>query len=181
VLKAQLQQTRLLTEIEMHHQDHGRLQADLKQLANRPVNAPDIVPQTLSESPLPYTFDDLVARVPTQNPGVRSDQEMVRRQGLEAELAYKDLYPDFNVQYMWQHTASEFRDYYQLAFNVRVPIYRTRKQKAAIAQAAQELNQWRRQYEADVQQVSFEVREPVHLIHGCPHPGRGVLAEACRA
>jgi outer membrane protein TolC len=159
VLKAQLQQTRLLSEIEMHHQDHGRLQAQLKQLANRPVNAPNIVPETLSESPLPYTFDDLVARVSTQNPGVRSDQEMVRRQGLQLDLSHKDLYPDFNVQYMWQHTASEFRDYYQLTFNVRVPIYRTRKQKAAIAEAAEELNQSRRQYEADVQQVSFEIRD----------------------
>jgi outer membrane protein TolC len=159
VLKAQLQQTRLLSEIEMHHQDHGRLQAQLKQLANRPVDAPEIAPETLAETPFSYSFDDLLARIRTQNPGVRTDQEMVRRQGLQLELSHKDLYPEFNVQYMWQHTASEFRDYYQLTFNVRVPIHRTRKQKAAIAEAAEELNQSRRQYEADVQQVSFQIRD----------------------
>src|SRR5579863_3271814 len=159
VLKAQLQQTRLLSEIEMHHQDHGRLQAQLKQLANRPVDAPDIVPETMTETALAYSFDDLVGRVRAQNPIVRSDEEMVRRQGLQVELARKDLYPDFNLQYMWQHTASQFRDYYQLSFNVRVPIHRGRKQRAELAQTAEELNQSRRQYEADVQQVSFEIRD----------------------
>lgn len=159
VLKAQLQQTRLLSEIEMHHYDHGRLQAQLKQLANRPVDAPEVVPETLAETPFSYSFDDLVALIRTQNPSMRSDQELVRRQGLQLELSHKDLYPDFDVQYMWQHTGSQFRDYYQLSFNVRVPIYRTRKQKAAIAEAADELNQSRRRYEADVQQVSFEIRD----------------------
>lgn len=159
VLKAQLQQTRLLSEIEMHHQDHGRLQAQLKQLANRPVDAPEIVPETLTETPFSFTFDDLLAQIRAENPSVRSDQERVRRQGLQLELSHKDLYPDFNVEYMWQHTGSQFRDYYQLSFNVRVPIYRTRKQKAAIAEAAEELDQSRWQYEAHVQQVSFEIRD----------------------
>ena len=84
---------------------------------------------------------------------------MVRRQSLQVELARKDFYPDFNVQYMWQHTAEQFRDYYMLSFGVRIPIYRSRKQRPELAQAAEGLNRSRREYEAQVQQVYFDIRD----------------------
>ena len=84
---------------------------------------------------------------------------MVRRQGLQLELARKDFYPDFSLQYMWQHTAEQFRDYYMLSFDVRIPIHRSRKQRPEVAQAAEELNRSRRQYEGRVQQSYFDVRD----------------------
>src|SRR2546421_275391 len=42
VLKAQLQQTKILQEITMHHREVGQLEARLKQLLNRPQESPDI-------------------------------------------------------------------------------------------------------------------------------------------
>ncbi|MGH9439893.1 MAG: TolC family protein, partial [Terriglobia bacterium] len=74
-------------------------------------------------------------------------------------LAHKDFYPDFNVQYMWQHTAAQFRDYYMLTFGVRIPIHRQRKQEPELAQAVENLNSSRRQYEAQVQQAYFDVKD----------------------
>jgi len=84
---------------------------------------------------------------------------MVRRQGLQLELARKDFYPDFSLQYMWQHTAEQFRDYYMLSFGVRIPIHRGRKQRPEVAQAAEELNRSRREYEGQIQQSFFDVRD----------------------
>ena len=73
-------------------------------------------------------------------------------------MARKDRYPDFNVQYMWQHTGNQFRDYYMLSFSARIPIYRRRKLNAEMAQSVEELNRSRREYESQVQSAFFDVR-----------------------
>ena len=159
VLKAQLEQTKLLRETEMHHQEHYSLQARLKQLLNRSPNQPNVIPETLTETPLNYAVDELLGRVRVQNPEIREQEEMVRRQALGVELARKDFYPDFNLQYMWQHNAEQFRDYYVASFGVRIPIHRSRKQRPELAQAAEELNRSRREYEAQVQQSYFDIRD----------------------
>jgi outer membrane protein, heavy metal efflux system len=159
VLKAQLEQTKLLRDAAMHHQMHVSLQAQLRQILNRHPAQPDVLPMPLTETPLNYTVDELLAAVRDQNPEVRAQEDMVRHQSLQVELARKDFYPDFNVQYMWEHTAEQFRDYYVLSFGVRIPIYRSRKQRPELAQAAEELNSSRREYEAQVQQSYFDVRD----------------------
>ena len=159
VLKAQLEQTKLLRDGAMHHQEHVSLQAQLRQILNRPPGQPDVLPLPLTESPMNYTVDELLAAAHDQNPEVRGQEEMVRHQSLQVELARKDFYPDFNVQYMWQHTAEQFRDYYMLSFGVRIPIYRGRRQGPELAQAAEELHSSRREYEAQVQQSYFDTRD----------------------
>jgi cobalt-zinc-cadmium efflux system outer membrane protein len=159
VLKAQLERTRLLREIEMEQQERAQLEAQLKQILNRPPDSPDIATEELTETPLQATAEELLARVRTGNPDVGIEQEMVRRQGLRVELAHKDFYPDFNVQYMWQHTAEQFRDYHVLSLGVRIPIHRSSRQRAEVAEAVEELNRSRREYEAQVQRAYFEVRD----------------------
>jgi outer membrane protein TolC len=159
VLRAQLEQTKLLRETAMHHQEHSSLQAQLRQLVNHPLGEPDILPEPLTETPLNYTVNELISRVRAENPEVLGQEEIVQRQSLQVELARKDLYPDFNVQYMWQHTAEQFRDYYMLSFGVRIPVYRSRKQRPEVAQAAEELNRSRREYEAQAQQSYFDTRD----------------------
>jgi len=159
VLKAQLEKTKLWRDEAMHHQEHGSLQAQLRQLLNRLPGQPDILPEPLTETPLSYTLDELLATARNQNPEVRGEEEMVRHQSLQLELARKDFYPDFNLQYMWQHTAEQFRDYYMLSFGVRIPFYRSRKQRPEVAQAAEELHRSRREYEAQVQQAYFDIRD----------------------
>lgn len=159
VLKAQLQQTQLLREVAMHHQEMWTEEAQLKQILNRAPDSDDVVTEDLSESSLPYTSDELLKRVRAENPEVASVQEIVRRQSTQVEMARKDFYPDFNLQYMWQHTGPQFRDYYMLTLGVKVPIFRSRKQQPEVAQAVEELNRSRREYEGAVQQAYFEVRD----------------------
>jgi outer membrane protein TolC len=59
---------------------------------------------------------------------------------------------------MWEHTAEQFRDYYVASFSARIPIYRRRKLNPEMTQAVEELNQSRREYEAQVQAAFFDVR-----------------------
>lgn len=159
VLKAQLQETKLLCNIQLYDQQRSTLEAQLKELLNRPPDSTDLTTEALTQTPFAYSFDQLRSLVASQNPEVRAQKDTVTRQGLAVELAKKNFYPDFNVQYMWQHTAEQFRDYYMLTFGVQVPIHWRRKQRPALEQAVEDLNSRRRSYEAQVQQTYFEIRD----------------------
>jgi outer membrane protein, heavy metal efflux system len=158
VLKAQLERTKLLREIVHHHELMEVQQAQLRKLLNRPPDSADISTEQLVETPLRYTANELLEKVRTENPEVTSQQEMVKRQSLQVEIARKDRYPDFSVQYMWQHTAEQFRDYYMLSFSARIPIYHRRKLNPEMNQAVEELNRSQREYESQVQSAYFDLR-----------------------
>jgi len=158
VLKAQLEQTKLLREIAHHHELMDTQQAQLRKLLNRPAGAPDISTEPLVETPLRYTSDELLEKVRTENPEVTGQQEMIKRQSLQVEIARKDRYPDFSVQYMWQRTGPSFPSYYMLSVSARIPIYRRRKLNPEMNQAVEELNQSQREYESQVQNAYFGVR-----------------------
>jgi len=159
LIQAQLEQTKLLEEITHHHLEMGQLEAELKQLLNRSQDSPDIEPAELSETPLAQTYDDLLVATKTQNPDIAAAQRMVERQALQVDLARKDFYPDFNIQYMWQRTdPTQYRAYYMLTFGVRVPIYLGRRQRPELAEAEAERLRARNEYEAQSQQVASELR-----------------------
>ena len=159
LLQAQLQKTKLVREIAMHHLEVGKLQAQLKQFLNRAQDSPDIEPADLKESPLLQDYQELLRAAKAQNPELAASQKMIDKQSLQVDLARKDFYPDFNVQYMWQRTdPTQFRAYYMLSFGVRVPIYRSRKQKPELAQAQSEELRARSELEAQSQQVASELR-----------------------
>src|SRR5438094_5278941 len=159
VLQAQLQKTKLVREIAMHHLEVGKLQAQLKQFLNRPQDSPDIEPAGLTETPLLQNYQELLGAAKAQNPELAASQKMIDKQSLQVDLARKDFYPDFNVQYMWQRTdPTQFRAYYMLTFGVRVPIYRGRKQRPELAQAQAEQLRARSEFEAQSQQIASELR-----------------------
>lgn len=159
LLQAQLEQTKLLREITMHHLEVAKLQAQLKELLNRSQSSPDIEPTDLPETALPYTYEELLAATKAQNPQIASAGKMVERQKLQVDLAHKDFYPDFNLQYMWQRTdPTQFRAYYMLSFGVRVPIYRSRKQRPELAQAEAELSRFNSELEVQSQNAASELR-----------------------
>jgi cobalt-zinc-cadmium efflux system outer membrane protein len=56
VLQAQVNRTKIVKEITMHHQLMGQTQADLKGLLSREQGSPDIVTEDLIASPLQRTF-----------------------------------------------------------------------------------------------------------------------------
>ncbi len=160
VLQAQLERTKLLREITTNQLESGKVQAEVKQLLNRPQSSPDIETAELSESPAAYTYDQLQAAATANNPEIAGAQKMVERQGLQVDLAKKDFYPDFNLQYMWQRTdPAQFRAYYVVTLGVRIPIYRGRRQQPELAQAEADQNRAKSEHEAQTQQVAFQLRQ----------------------
>ena len=160
VLQAQLERTKLLREINMNQLEQGKTQAALKNLLNRAQSSTDLEVVELSESAPTYNFDQLLAEAKNNNPDLSGMQKMVERQGLQIDLAKKDFYPDFNVQGMWQRTdPSQYRAYYQFTVGMRIPLYRSRKQRPELAQAESDRDRAKSEYEVQSQQTAFQLRQ----------------------
>jgi len=160
VLQAQLERTKLLREMNMNQLEQGKMQAELKNLLNRSQASPDIETAELSESGPAYNFDQLLAEAKANNPDLAGMQKMVERQGLQVDLAKKDFYPDFNVQGMWQRTdPTQYRAYYQFTVGMRIPIYRSRRQRPELAQAESDRDRAKSEYEMQSQQTALQLRQ----------------------
>jgi outer membrane protein TolC len=165
LLQAQLERTKLLREITMHHLEVAKVQAQIKHLLNRSQSSPDIEPADLPETSFAYTFDQLLSTSKGGNSEIAGAQKMIEKQSLQVDLAHKDFYPDFSLQYMWQRTdPTQFRAYYMLSFTARVPIYRNRKQRPELAQAEADLSRSRSEFEAQTQQVTFELKTEYETV-----------------
>ena len=157
VLKAQLQHTKILQEIAHHHQEEGRLEAQIKQLLGRSQDSPDVVTETLAARTLPFAVGELLEKARTQNPDLHSKEASIHQQETKVELAHKNFRPDFNVGYVYEHNASQFRDYYMATFGIRLP--NRGRQKAELAEAQQNEQRAQRELDAESQRVFSEVQQ----------------------
>jgi outer membrane protein TolC len=158
LLRAQLEQTKYLTEISHHDLEAAKLQYRIKRILNRSPSFSDVTPATIGETTLEATYYDLLAAARGQNPEIAAAERMVEKQQLQVDLAHKDFYPDFNLQYAWQRTdPTRFRAYYALTLGVRIPIYKARKQQPALAQAQTDLLRSRSELESQSLDVAAEL------------------------
>lgn len=160
VLQSQLERTKLLREVTANELESGRVQAQLKQLLNRSQSSSDIEATDVTETRISLSFDELLAAAAQNNPDIAGMRKMTEKAGIQVELAKKDFYPDFNLQYMWQRTdPTQFRSYYSLTLGVKVPIYKRRRQQPELAQAESDQQRAKSEEESQIQQIAFELRQ----------------------
>jgi cobalt-zinc-cadmium efflux system outer membrane protein len=157
VLQAQVNRTRIVREITMHHQLMGQAQAHLKGLLSRDQESPDIVAEDLTETPLKRPSDELLAVVKQNNPHIQVDASSIRKQDAQLVSAKREGKPDFEVGYMYQNTDRKYRDYYMLTFDVRFP--RKTRVNAEIAEATEKRSESQRTLDAHLLQQLAEVQE----------------------
>jgi outer membrane protein, heavy metal efflux system len=157
VLQAQVERTKIIREITMHHQQMGQVQAHLKGLLNRDQGSLDIVTEDLKENSLKLASDELLAMIRQNNPQMQVDASSLRRQDAQLASAKHEGKPDFEVGYMYQNTDRKYRDYYMFTFDVRFP--RKKRVNAEIAEAAEKRTASQQTLEAHLQQQLAEVQQ----------------------
>jgi cobalt-zinc-cadmium efflux system outer membrane protein len=156
ILRAQLQHTKILQEITMHHRQVGQLEAQLKQLLNRSPDTPDIQAEPLAARALNHNASELFDLVKQQNPDVQVQQAMLNKTESQIALAKKEFRPDFGVQYTYENTDRKFRDYYMASFSITLP--NRGRRKAELAEAEANRDQANKQLEAEVRRRLAEVK-----------------------
>ncbi len=162
VLKAQLERTKILREISMHHQMVGEGQAELKRILRRPQDSSDIIAEPVAATFLSYTASELLDKVREQNPNIHENSAMVQRNQTAVELAQKEFRPDFGVSYMYENTDRKFRDYYELSFNVNFP--RRKPRQAALAQAQVNVERAQADLDTQLQAALAEVQKQYVMV-----------------
>jgi cobalt-zinc-cadmium efflux system outer membrane protein len=162
VLKAQLERTKILREISMHHQLVGEAQAELKRILRRPQDSPDITAEPVAATFLRYTASELLDKVREQNPNIHENAAMVQRNQTAVELAQKEFRPDFGVSYMYENTDRKFPDYYELSFNVNFP--RRKPRQAALAQAQVNVERAQADLDTQLQTALAEVQKQYIMV-----------------
>jgi outer membrane protein, heavy metal efflux system len=137
VLKAQLERTKLVREITMHHEEMSQLEADLKQLLHRPQESNDIVAEDLTPTNLHHAVAELLDLIRKQNPEVRLEGSSVAKQDAELKSAEHQGKPDFSIGYMYERTGTDLPAYYMLTFGMVLP--RRSRVRAEVAEAAESL------------------------------------------
>ncbi len=157
VLQAQVERTKIVREITMHHQQMGQAQAHLKGLLNRDQGSADIVTEDLAENPLKHSSEDLLAMVRQSNPQIQVDASSIRRQDAQLASAKREGRPDFELGYLYENTDRKYRDYYMLTFDVRFP--RKKRVNAEIAEASENRAESQQALDAHLQQQLAEVQQ----------------------
>ena len=157
VLKAQLEVSSLEREIVMLDEKRQRAEAEIAALLAVPgvsLRAPaEIQPSRFSIS-----LDDLV-KATNESPGLRAEQKMVDARAVGINRSLKDFRPDFGVNLQWQHTGSNFPDYYMATVEVKIPIYYARKQRYALEESYSRLNEAKQNYRSAQQQAIYQVKD----------------------
>ena len=161
VLRAQLERTKLLNEFSMQRRESAQAQVVLKALLNRPAESADLIPQPLSPRHIPGT-DTLITKLREHNPELQVSAEQVSQRRTAVELAKREKKPDFGVQYMWQHTADNFRDYYMGTFSIKLP--NRSRVRAAEGESQAKLAQAEAEKESRLKQMESDLGEQLAIV-----------------
>jgi outer membrane protein, heavy metal efflux system len=161
VLRAQLERTKLLNELSMQRRESAQAQVVLKALLNRPAESLDLVPEPLSVRHIPASAA-LIAKLREKNPEVQVSAEQVSQRRTAVELAKREKKPDFGVQYIWQHTADNFRDYYMGTFSIKLP--NRSRVRAAEGEAEAKVAQAEAEKESRLKQMESDLGEQLAIV-----------------
>jgi outer membrane protein TolC len=145
----------------MQRRESARAQVVLKALLNRLPESADIVPEPLSARRLPETAA-LFAKLRQNNPELQVSSEQVSQSQAAAALAKREQKPDFGVQYMWQHTADNFRDYYMGTFSIKLP--NRSRVRTAEAQSRAKITQSEAEKESRLKQTESDLGEQIAVV-----------------
>ena len=162
LLKAQLQQTRLMDRLFTLRQQRRSLLAGFNRLLDRPAGQPLEVNESLELRPVAADTERLKEFARQNRPMFASYQALIDRYASQRDLAELDYYPNFNV---W--TSYRFRDddlpdtgtdFISAGVTMNLPIWRE-KRSAAVAEAEAGLRMARRQRDDFGSQVNATIQD----------------------
>ena len=157
VIKAQFEVSSLERDIVMLDEKRQRAEAEIVSLLAVPTVSLR-VPGEIQPSTISMSLDELV-KATNDSPRVRAGQKIVDARAVGINRSLKDFRPDFGVNLQWQHTGSNFPDYYMATVEVKIPIYYARKQRYALEESYSRLNEAKQNYRSAQQEAIYQVKD----------------------
>ncbi|MGH7905160.1 MAG: TolC family protein [Candidatus Binataceae bacterium] len=135
VLKAQLEMTKVLKQIEVTREEFGQAQDNLKAILGREQDSPEIPIGDVRLTPFKLDTRELRKLALHDSPELRKAHKLEAASEESLKLADEGYIPDLTFSYMYQKTGERFPDYYMATIGVSIPLYFWRKQTPAVEQA----------------------------------------------
>lgn len=165
-LAAQAQQTALLRQLAEQAQMEGSAQAELRELLNRPADAPSLRATPLALSHLSASDAQVLAALASGDPALAAGRVQMEGAQQAVALARREGKPDFSAQYMYQRTGPGFPDYYMLTLGMTLPwLHRADRYRPEMEAAAANETGARAGYAADLQQERFRLTNLLLTAH----------------
>lgn len=158
VLRTQIERSILEEKLELLRKDHESQQAMLNALLNRDPQQSLELYDDSAPTKVEVSLNDLQTRLQSVSPEFLIKSIAEKEKSLQVDLAKKELYPDFTASFQWQKTGSDFPDYYMTAIEARIPVFSSKRQKPAIAQANLELKSTQKEKEATLRKLESELK-----------------------
>jgi outer membrane protein, heavy metal efflux system len=162
VLKAQVEVSGLVQQLELLEQRKLLTEARIRSLLNSEV--PLGRPADIRQTPLQFKLESILQMVESQSPRLQSEQAMVQSRAVGIDRARREYRPDFNFSFQWQHTASQFPDYYMAAAEIKLPVYFGRNQRLGVEEAQAKLQEARENYQAARQDLIFVAKDKYFTV-----------------
>jgi outer membrane protein TolC len=159
VLRTQIERSIVEEKLDLLRKDHESQQTMLNALLNRDSEHPLEVQNEPAQIKVEVSLNDLQARLQSLSPEFLIKLIAEKEKLLAVDLAKKELYPDFTASFQWQKTGSEFPDYYMTAIEARIPLFRSKRQQPAIAQANLELKSSQKEKEATLRKLESQLKD----------------------
>jgi cobalt-zinc-cadmium efflux system outer membrane protein len=162
VLKAQFEVSAVEQQFAMLDEKRQRAEAEIASL----LALPAVVLRASSEiqpSSFSLGLEELL-RATGDSPAVLAQQKMVDASAVGINRSLKDFRPDFGVDLQWEHTGSNFPDYYMATVRVKIPIYYARKQRYALEESYSHLAEAKQNYRSAQQRAIFHVKDQYFSI-----------------
>jgi outer membrane protein TolC len=162
-----IQQDVLMAQTEVSMLERRRVELDqerevlasrINTLLKRPPDSPLGAPADYPRSELALSLNDLYEAVASSSPQLSQNQAKVEQNTLALNLSRKDYYPDFAVETGWA-SRGHLRDMWETRVEIRLPLYFWRKQRYAVRESAQAVEQARHEYDATRQALLFRVKD----------------------
>jgi len=134
------------------------LEAEINSLLNRPPDSPIARPAVLQPQEFLTSLDELYGYARENAPTLRREQKRIEGAEIAVNMARKEYYPDYTISAGYFNQGS-MPDMYQFRVDFKLPAYFWRKQRASVAERAQELSQSRHNYEAANQSLLFRIKD----------------------
>jgi len=159
VLKAQVELSSLAQELEILRQKRASVEAQIQYLLGRDAEAPLGQPAELKLSPLNAELQSLLSASEKNSPRVRAQEFLIDSRAVGVERSKKEYRPDFALSVQWQHTGSNFPDYYAATAEVKLPLYFWRKQRFGAEEAESKLREAKEIFRSTRQEAAYLVKE----------------------
>jgi len=174
LLKAQVEQSKLLDRQFTLRQQRRSLQAGFNRLLARPADQQLVLPGKLALTPVSVDPQRLRETARQNRPMFDSYQSLISRYESQRKLAELDYYPNFNIwtsyRFRDDNLPDQGTDFVSAGVSINLPIWQKKRSEtvaeadSGLRMAQRQLEEFRNQVDATIQDVAAQLEKNHNLV-----------------